>query len=212
MPKTELSRSKLASIVSATIMDKCQQFIDKVSELRFLKIKERQVNKFNRLLFKKQGNITWFSTVPLVNPWAGSASPQVARTSAPRQVVPGKTALLRQPAHLPPKHLVLRQSALPRQLVPGKKVLLRQPVLLPPKQLVLRQSALNSSQVESTDPQAVSASVSQAVSFQEDSTVQAVRASSPKTVSYQAVSSPQAVSFWEDSASQAASTSSPPNI
>ena len=38
--KTELSRSKLASIVSATIMDKCQQFIDKVSELRFLKIKK----------------------------------------------------------------------------------------------------------------------------------------------------------------------------
>ena len=37
----ELSRSKLASLVSATIMDKCQQFIDKVSELRFLKIKER---------------------------------------------------------------------------------------------------------------------------------------------------------------------------
>ena len=33
----ELSRSKLASIVSATIMDKCQQFIDKVSKLRFLK-------------------------------------------------------------------------------------------------------------------------------------------------------------------------------
>ena len=48
--KQELSMSKLASIVSATIMDKCQQFIDKVSELRFLKIKERQVNKFNRLL------------------------------------------------------------------------------------------------------------------------------------------------------------------
>ena len=58
----ELSRSKLASIVS--IMDKCQQFIGKVSELRFLKIKERQVNKFNRLLLKKEGNMTWFSAVP----------------------------------------------------------------------------------------------------------------------------------------------------
>ena len=50
----ELSRSKLASIVSATVMDKCQQFIDKVSELRFLKIKERQVNKFNRLMLKNK--------------------------------------------------------------------------------------------------------------------------------------------------------------
>ena len=48
--QTELSRPKQASIVSATIMDECQQFIDKVSELRFLKIKQRQVNKFNRLL------------------------------------------------------------------------------------------------------------------------------------------------------------------
>ena len=54
----ELSGSKLASIVSTTVMDKCQQFIDKVSEIRFLKIKERQVNKFNRLLLRKQGNIT----------------------------------------------------------------------------------------------------------------------------------------------------------
>ena len=51
----ELSRPKLASIVSATSMDKCQQSIDKVSELRFLKSKEGQVNKFNRLMLKKEG-------------------------------------------------------------------------------------------------------------------------------------------------------------
>ena len=130
------------SIVSATIMDKCQQFIDKVSQLRFLEIKERQVNKFNRLLLIKQGNINWFSVVPLVNPWAGSASPQTASTSAPRQVVPRKTVLLRQPVPLPPNQLVLRQSALLRQLVPRKTVLLRQPVLLSPKQLVVRKLAL----------------------------------------------------------------------
>ena len=49
----ELSRSKLESFVSTTIMDKCQQFLDKVGELRFLKIKERRVNKFNRLLLKR---------------------------------------------------------------------------------------------------------------------------------------------------------------
>ena len=55
--QTELCRSKLASIVSATMMDKCQKFVDKVSELRYIKIKERQVNKFNRLLLKKQENI-----------------------------------------------------------------------------------------------------------------------------------------------------------
>ena len=68
----ELYRSKLASIVSTSIMDKCQQFLDKVSEFRFLKIKERQVNKFNRLLLKKEGNITWFTN--RANPLAGSAN------------------------------------------------------------------------------------------------------------------------------------------
>ena len=61
-------------------MDKCQQFIDKVSELRFLKIKERQVNKFNKILLKKQGNITRFST-QTGNPWANNL-PQEVSTQA----------------------------------------------------------------------------------------------------------------------------------
>ena len=72
-------------------MDKWQQFIDKVSELRFLKIKERQVNKFNRLLLK---NITWFSTVLPIqagNPQAESAGPQAASTS-PLQAGSSQTA------------------------------------------------------------------------------------------------------------------------
>ena len=73
----ELRRSKLASLVSTSIIDICQQFIDKVGELRSLKIKERQVNTFNRLLLKKQGNITWFSVVlptQAGNPQAGNPS------------------------------------------------------------------------------------------------------------------------------------------
>ena len=53
-------------------MDKCQDFIDKVSELRFLKIKDRQISKFNRLLLKKEGNVTCFTN--RANPQAGSAS------------------------------------------------------------------------------------------------------------------------------------------
>ena len=36
------------------------------------------------LLLKKQGNITWFSAVPLANPQARSASPQAASTSVPQ--------------------------------------------------------------------------------------------------------------------------------
>ena len=113
-------------------MDKCQQFIDKVSGLRFLKIKERQINKFNRLLLKKQGNITSFSTVPLANPWAGSTSPQVASTSAPRQVVPGKKVLLRQPMPLLPQKVSSQAVSSPQAVCSRKTALLSQPVTLPP--------------------------------------------------------------------------------
>ena len=62
-----LTPIKIDSLVSTSIMDKWQKFIDMVSELRFLKIKEILINKFNRLLLKKQGNITWFSAVPPYN-------------------------------------------------------------------------------------------------------------------------------------------------
>ena len=75
----DLCRSKLASIISNTSMKKCQELIDKVSEFRHLKVKERQINKFNRLV-QKEGNITWSSAPPRRQystlPWANSASPQ----------------------------------------------------------------------------------------------------------------------------------------
>ena len=168
------------SIVSTTIMDKWQQFIDKVSELRFLKIKERQVNKFNRLLLKKQGNITWFSAVPPSLPQAESASPQVANTSvpqvgsflaesaaqaasasSPKQIVTRQLTLWQATLTLLPRWraLIPRWSAplSPRQVAPGQRELLRQPVpLCPSKQVVPRQSALTLPPADSTDPQAVS--------------------------------------------------------
>ena len=40
-------------------MKKSQELIDKVSEFRHSKVKQRQINKFNRLVEKKEGNITW---------------------------------------------------------------------------------------------------------------------------------------------------------
>ena len=78
------------SIVPTSIMDKCQQFIDKLSELRFLKIKERQVNKFNRLLLKKEGNITWLCS-PHAGRQAGSSQDgstgsKAANASSPQAV------------------------------------------------------------------------------------------------------------------------------
>ena len=55
----EICRSKLASILSTSNFRKCQVFVEKVSEHRFNKVKNRQVNKRNNLLCKKEGNITW---------------------------------------------------------------------------------------------------------------------------------------------------------
>ena len=55
----ELCKSKLASILSTSNFRKCQVFVEKVGEFRFNKGKSRQVNKFNNLLCKKEGNITW---------------------------------------------------------------------------------------------------------------------------------------------------------
>ena len=56
----QLCRSKLASILSTQRFRECQGFIEKVGEIRFNKVKPRQVNKFNNLL-RKEGNITGVS-------------------------------------------------------------------------------------------------------------------------------------------------------
>ena len=60
--QTELCRSKIASILSTQRFRECQGFVEKVGEIRFNKVKQRQLNKFNNLLIKKEGNITWVST------------------------------------------------------------------------------------------------------------------------------------------------------
>ena len=72
----ETTRSKIASILPISSYRKCQEFIDKVKELRFSKVKERQVRKFNNLLSKKEGNITCISipcTVRQAPPAAGAS-------------------------------------------------------------------------------------------------------------------------------------------
>ena len=55
----ELCRSKLASILSTNNFRKCQDFIEKVGEFRFNKVKNRQVNKFNNLVHKKGRKYNW---------------------------------------------------------------------------------------------------------------------------------------------------------
>ena len=93
-------RTKLASIILQERLEQCQVFIKKVSELRFNKVKQRQINKLNHLVSKKEGNITIISnnTTPnrqvqsptsshscnptpataLLPPWEGDNSPPAA--------------------------------------------------------------------------------------------------------------------------------------
>ena len=59
--------SQLSSIISTTSMPECQELIDKVRESRYLKVRTRQISKFNRLL-QKEGNITWLSTSNPIQP------------------------------------------------------------------------------------------------------------------------------------------------
>ena len=54
----EECRSKLVTIVSTQKLRECQDFVDKVGEIRFNKVKLRQLNKLNLLTIRKEGNIT----------------------------------------------------------------------------------------------------------------------------------------------------------
>ena len=50
--QTEECRTQLASIISAERLRESQGFINKVSEIRFSKVSQRQLNKFNILINK----------------------------------------------------------------------------------------------------------------------------------------------------------------
>ena len=58
----EECRSQLAAIISTQSLRECQDFVDKVGEIRFNKVKQRQLNKFNLLTIRKEGNITRSNT------------------------------------------------------------------------------------------------------------------------------------------------------
>ena len=77
----ELTRSQIASFLPTPSYNKCQEFIEKVKELRFKKVKDRQVRKFNNLLNKKEGNITWQS--PQVTLAARASTPAGNRQATP---------------------------------------------------------------------------------------------------------------------------------
>ena len=80
--QTEECRTQLASIISAERLTECQGFINKVSEIRFTKVRQRQLNKFNILINKKGGNITRANAINLT--WSNNLGSQsVRQASAP---------------------------------------------------------------------------------------------------------------------------------
>ena len=50
----ELTRSKIASILTAPNYKQCQEFKEKIKEKGFNKVKERQVRKLNNLIIKRK--------------------------------------------------------------------------------------------------------------------------------------------------------------
>ena len=77
--QAEECRTKLASIISGERLREHQGFINKVSEIRFTKVRQRQLNKFNILINKKEGNITRANAIWSKN--IGSQSVRQASTS-----------------------------------------------------------------------------------------------------------------------------------
>ena len=87
--QTEECRTQLASIISAQRLRECQGFVDKVSEIRFTKVRQRQLNKFNILINKKKGNITRANAINLTH--SNNLGSQAGR-QANASLLPGKAA------------------------------------------------------------------------------------------------------------------------
>ena len=95
-------RAKLASIISQERLEQCQGFINKVSELRFNKVKQRQINKLNHLVSKKEGNITIINNNTTLNRQVQSLPSSRSRnpTRLLLSFLPGKETTL--PGSCPP--------------------------------------------------------------------------------------------------------------
>ena len=76
--KLKICKTQLASIISAEKLRECQDFINKVSETRFITVRQRQLNKFNILINKKQGNQTRANATI----WSNNIGPQSGRQAS----------------------------------------------------------------------------------------------------------------------------------
>ena len=144
----EECRSKLATIISTQKLRECQDFVDKVSENRFNKVKQRQINKLNLLTTKKEGNITRSNTNlnyfshnhnhnhnSLGNSQVTPQVPPGKTTGLPRQVPPTERLTPLRPPHIPAARLG-KTALFPRQVqpLPGKTLVFPRsvPPTLPP--------------------------------------------------------------------------------
>ena len=89
----EECRSQLVAIIPAQRLRECQDFVDKVGEIRFNKVKQRQLNKFNLLTIRKEGNKTRSNNTNInnLNVQAGSQGNQTTSQANP---LPWKVAFL----------------------------------------------------------------------------------------------------------------------
>ena len=125
----EECRSKLAAIISTQKLRECQDFVDKVSENRFNKVKQRQINKLNLLTTKKEGNITRSNTNPNYFNHKHNHN-SLGNSQVTPQAPPGEDNRSSQagpPPHIPAARLG-KKALFPRQAqpLPGKTASLSQ--------------------------------------------------------------------------------------
>ena len=115
------------AIISTQRLQECQDFIDKVSESRFNKVKQRQLNKFNLLINRKEGNITRFNnTNPNNLNSQSNLSNQVSQAN-PRNPTPAIALLPPGEGDNPPAtgHLLPEGTSLPQS---NSQVISSQPI------------------------------------------------------------------------------------
>ena len=97
----EECRSQLASIISAQRLRECQDFVDKVGESRFNKVKLRQLNKFNLLTIRKEGNIARSNNTNRNNLTIQAGS-QINQTTSQANLPPASEGSIPSQASTPP--------------------------------------------------------------------------------------------------------------
>ena len=109
----ELTRSKIASILTPPNYLQCQEFIEKIKEKRFIKVRERQVRKLNNLINKKEGGITWQSSQVSL---ATRAFPQVNNRQAGNSIQVNSKCF---PSAFPGRKSSSQEPFLPGKQFPG---------------------------------------------------------------------------------------------